>query len=88
MKMLEVVADLSVNTSHPLFLNQLFGAMDRASLAAELMSVCQNTSSYTFEAAPANSVVEMEVRGWLTTREAPRSAREATHAKKNQFQLT
>ncbi|GMI03903.1 hypothetical protein TrLO_g6683 [Triparma laevis f. longispina] len=67
MKMLEVVADLSVNTSHPLFLNQLFGAMDRASLAAELMSVCQNTSSYTFEAAPVNSVVEMEVMRCLAS---------------------
>eukprot|EP00520_Triparma_pacifica_P020371 CAMPEP_0118667964 /NCGR_PEP_ID=MMETSP0785-20121206/20081_1 /TAXON_ID=91992 /ORGANISM="Bolidomonas pacifica, Strain CCMP 1866" /LENGTH=555 /DNA_ID=CAMNT_0006562481 /DNA_START=610 /DNA_END=2277 /DNA_ORIENTATION=+ len=60
-KMLRKFSEFSVNTSHPLFVNQLFGTLDRASLAADFMAAADNTSNYTYEAAPVYSMVEVEV---------------------------
>jgi glutamate/tyrosine decarboxylase-like PLP-dependent enzyme len=51
----------SVNTNHPLFFNQLFGALDPVALAAELLAVSINTSAYTFETAPVFTMIEREV---------------------------
>jgi len=59
--MLKKFSEFSVNTSHPLFVNQLFGTLDRASLAAEFMAAADNTSNYTYEAAPVYSMIEVEV---------------------------
>ncbi len=62
-KMFEAFQDNSVNTSHPLFVNQLFGMLDRASLSAEILGASENTSSYTYEAAPVYLLLEREVMG-------------------------
>jgi len=51
----------SVNTSHPNFFNQLFGAMDPVALASELLALGLNTSSYTYETAPVFTLIEREV---------------------------
>ena len=55
------VSTLSVDTSHPMFFNQLYGTMDPAALASELSATFENTSNYTYEAAPAYSMMEHEV---------------------------
>ena len=51
----------SVNTSHPFFFNQLFGALDPIALAAELVALSVNTSAYTYETAPVFTMIEREV---------------------------
>mmetsp|Transcript_13435 Transcript_13435/g.16300 ORF Transcript_13435/g.16300 Transcript_13435/m.16300 type:complete len:828 (+) Transcript_13435:488-2971(+) len=51
----------SVNTSHPLFFNQLFGSLDPIALAAELIALSVNTSAYTWETAPVFTLIEKEV---------------------------
>lgn len=55
------IRDLSVDTSHNLFFNQLYGAVDAYGLAGELLSSCLNTSAYTFEVAPVMTLMEQEV---------------------------
>jgi glutamate/tyrosine decarboxylase-like PLP-dependent enzyme len=52
------VARYSVDTSHPLFLNQLFGTLDPVALAAELISLQLHTSNYTFETSPVFTLME------------------------------
>jgi hypothetical protein len=64
---LRAFQDLSVDTSHPYFFNQLFGPLDPAALAGELLSCAQNTSGYTYEAAPVYSMLEVEVSQAPTT---------------------
>lgn len=49
----------SVATGHPRFMNQLFGGMDPAAVLGEWIAALTNTSSYTFEAAPVGTVVEL-----------------------------
>mmetsp|Transcript_20924 Transcript_20924/g.64388 ORF Transcript_20924/g.64388 Transcript_20924/m.64388 type:complete len:515 (-) Transcript_20924:42-1586(-) len=51
----------SVRTRHPLFLNQLYGGVDDASLAGEWLVAAANTNAHTFEVAPVFTVVERAV---------------------------
>lgn len=51
----------SVNTNHPFFFNQLFGALDPVALAAELIALSAHTSAYTWETAPVFTMIEREV---------------------------
>jgi len=51
----------SVDTCHPYFFNQLFGALDPIALSAELIALSVNTSSYTFETAPVFTLIERHV---------------------------
>lgn len=51
----------SVNTNHPFFFNQLFGALDPIALAAEFIALSVNTSAYTYETAPVFTLIEREV---------------------------
>lgn len=55
------IQEYSVNTNHPFFFNQLFGALDPVALAAELIALGLNTSSYTYETAPVFTLIEKEV---------------------------
>lgn len=59
--LLRLFHSLSVDTSHPLFVNQLISSLDPVSLAAELLSASLNASGYTYEIAPVASLVEEEV---------------------------
>eukprot|EP00629_Pelagomonadales_sp_RCC1024_P012366 CAMPEP_0119282844 /NCGR_PEP_ID=MMETSP1329-20130426/27402_1 /TAXON_ID=114041 /ORGANISM="Genus nov. species nov., Strain RCC1024" /LENGTH=196 /DNA_ID=CAMNT_0007283509 /DNA_START=111 /DNA_END=698 /DNA_ORIENTATION=+ len=51
----------SVKTRHPLFLNQLYGGVDDASLAGEWLVCAANTNAHTYEVAPVFTLVEREV---------------------------
>jgi len=59
--LLSQIQQYSVNTSHPNFFNQLFGAMDPVALASELLALGLNTSAYTYETAPVLTMIEHEV---------------------------
>lgn len=60
-ELLRNIQKFSVDTSHPLFFNQLFGATDPIALAAELVALSVNTSAYTFETAPVFTMIEREL---------------------------
>ena len=55
------IQQYSVNTHHPYFFNQLFGALDPVALAAELIALSVHTSAYTWETAPVFTLMEREV---------------------------
>jgi glutamate/tyrosine decarboxylase-like PLP-dependent enzyme len=55
------VMQLSVNTSHTWFFNQLFSKTDPVSIAADWMISALNTSMYTYEVAPVFTLIEQEV---------------------------
>ena len=59
--LLRQIQRYSVNTSHPNFFNQLFGAVDPVALSAELLALSLNTSAYTYETAPVFTLIEREV---------------------------
>eukprot|EP00586_Coscinodiscus_wailesii_P023455 CAMPEP_0172519850 /NCGR_PEP_ID=MMETSP1066-20121228/291660_1 /TAXON_ID=671091 /ORGANISM="Coscinodiscus wailesii, Strain CCMP2513" /LENGTH=562 /DNA_ID=CAMNT_0013302513 /DNA_START=332 /DNA_END=2019 /DNA_ORIENTATION=- len=59
--LLQQLQHYSVDTSHPYFFNQLFGACDDVALAAEIIALSVNTSAYTFETAPVFTLLEREV---------------------------
>lgn len=58
---LRLILEHSVNTTHPLFLNQLFGGYDEAAWAGEFASVILNPTMATFEIAPALTIIEKRV---------------------------
>lgn len=51
----------SVRTSHPHFMNPLWGGTNISSLAGEIISALTNTSMYTFELAPMATLIELEM---------------------------
>ncbi len=57
----EKILDKSVRTTHPLFLNQLFGGLQPESISAEWMSTILNPTMATFEIAPMMTILEKEV---------------------------
>ncbi len=57
----EKVLDKSVRTTHPLFLNQLFGGLQPESISAEWISTILNPTMATFEIAPMMTILEKEV---------------------------
>ena len=65
LKLLSSIQKYSVNTSHPYFFNQLFGALDPIALAAEIVALSVNTSVYTYETAPVFTLMEREVMGQI-----------------------
>lgn len=48
----------SVDTSHPLFSNQLWSGRNYPALVAEILTSLRNTSVYTYETAPAATIIE------------------------------
>lgn len=58
---LKLILEHSVQTIHPLFLNQLFGGFDEASWAGEVASTLLNPTMATFEIAPVLTVLEKRV---------------------------
>ena len=55
------IIKLSVNTSLPLFCNQLFGGMDQVAVLGDFLTTVLNTSMYTFEVAPVFTEMEIKV---------------------------
>lgn len=60
-KLCEAVIKFSVKTNNLNFHNQLFGAVDLYGLGAEWITSALNTSQYTFEMAPAFTLIEIEI---------------------------
>ena len=58
---LKFILDNSVQTIHPLFVNQLFGGFDEAAWAGEVASTLLNPTMATFEIAPVLTVLEKRV---------------------------
>lgn len=58
---LKTILGHSVNTTHPLFLNQLFGGFDEAAWVGELASTLLNPTMATYEIAPALTILEKRV---------------------------
>jgi glutamate/tyrosine decarboxylase-like PLP-dependent enzyme len=58
---IDTVMDLSVNTSHPHFFNQLFAQADPVATVGEWVTAVMNASMYTYEVSPCLTVMEKEV---------------------------
>ena len=58
LQLLRQIQRYSVDTSHKLFFNQLFGTVDPVAMAAEMIATCCNTCVYTFETAPIFTMME------------------------------
>jgi glutamate/tyrosine decarboxylase-like PLP-dependent enzyme len=58
---LKMILEHSVNTTHPLFLNQLFGGFNEAAWAGEMVSALLNPTMATFEIAPVLTIIEKRV---------------------------
>jgi glutamate/tyrosine decarboxylase-like PLP-dependent enzyme len=50
-----------VKTNHPNFMNPLWGGLNIAALAGEIIATLTNTSMYTFELAPLASLIERSI---------------------------
>jgi len=58
-KSIQNYLDGSVDTSHPLFSNQLWAGRNIPALIAEFITTLRNTSVYTYETAPAATMIEI-----------------------------
>lgn len=59
--LIEQVLEKSVRTTHPLFLNQLFGGVHPETLAGEWLASLLNPTMATFEIAPMMTMIEKEL---------------------------
>jgi len=57
---IEKIVELSVDTSSPLFMNQMWGKVPATAAIGDLMSTLLNTSMYTYEVAPLMTLIEKE----------------------------
>lgn len=69
----ETYLQYAVRTSHPGYLNQLFGGFNFPAFIGEVITALTNTSMYTYEVAPVATLMEMELMdkmlsftGWST----------------------
>ncbi len=51
----------AVRTAHPQYLNQLFGGFNLPAFVGEILTAATNTSMYTYEVAPAATLMEMAI---------------------------
>lgn len=58
LKLIEKFLLFSVNTQHPLFMNQLFSGLDSWSLIGDFISTISNTTMATYEVAPVATLME------------------------------
>ncbi len=65
--------DYAVRTSHPAYLNQMFGGFNFPAFIGEIITALTNTSMYTYEVAPVATLMEMKLidkmisfTGWKT----------------------
>lgn len=60
-ELVEKVLDKSVRTTHPLFLNQLFGGYQPEAVTAEWLTTLLNPTMATYEVAPLMTIIEKEL---------------------------
>lgn len=65
-KIIDYYFDNIISTHHPHFFNQLFSGFDFYSFLAEIIISATNTSMYTFEVAPIQSLIELELLNKIT----------------------
>lgn len=68
LKVIKQVIDHSVVFDHPFFMNQMFGKVQPIAIIADIILTILNTSSYTYEVAPAMTLIEKEVVSKLSTK--------------------
>ena len=56
----------AVNTSHPLYANQLWSKVESSSVLGEYLASITNTSMYTYEVAPIATILEHKMIDYLT----------------------
>lgn len=61
LQLTQSLQELSVNTSSPLFMNQLYGHIHEAGLVGDLLTSVLNTSMATYEIAPLLTLIEQEL---------------------------
>lgn len=59
-KLIDLIKKKSVHTDHGFFMNQMFGKQLPAAVLGDLLTVLLNTSMYTYEVAPALTLIENE----------------------------
>lgn len=59
--LIDKIMDKSVRTTHPLFLNQLFGGIQPEAISAEWLSTILNPTMATYEVAPILTILEKEL---------------------------
>lgn len=59
--LIEKVLEKSVRTTHPLFLNQLFGGYQPEAVTAEWLATLLNPTMATYEIAPLMTIIEKEL---------------------------
>lgn len=67
LELIKEVVDYSVNTHHPYFMNQMFGKTQPVAFLADILISILNTSMYTYEVAPALTLIEKETIAHLTS---------------------
>lgn len=60
LELLKKALDYSLNTSHPLFMNQLYGETNLIAVLGDIFTSILNTSMYTYEVAPLMTLIEKE----------------------------
>lgn len=59
-KTIDQVLDKSVQTNNALFMNQMFGKQQSIAVLGDILTALLNTSMYTYEVAPALTLIEKE----------------------------
>lgn len=59
-ELLEKALNYSLNTAHPLFMNQLYGGTNLVAILGDIFTSILNTSMYTYEVAPLMTLIEKE----------------------------
>lgn len=57
----------AVRTSHPAYVNQLFGGFNLPAYVGEVLTAATNTSMYTYEVAPVATLMEMSIVNKMLT---------------------
>jgi len=60
-QLIDLILDKSVRTTHPMFLNQLFGGVTEEALSGEWLTALLNPTMATYEIAPVMTILEKEV---------------------------
>ena len=69
-KILKLIYDYlnnTISTHHPHFFNQLFSGFNFYSFLAEIITSATNTSMYTFEVSPIQTMIEVEIINQIST---------------------
>jgi glutamate/tyrosine decarboxylase-like PLP-dependent enzyme len=66
-QVIQEISDLSAKSSHPLFLNQLFGGFQNEAIVGDILISLLNTTMATYEVAPLMTLLEKEVVKNLTS---------------------